>query len=73
MDMLSDKSKIGSFICPHQDGDFTLTVYDLLHWSTGSCLIRQEGQGQIQDLVLTAQECKKLSNILGKFTNQYTE
>jgi hypothetical protein len=72
MSVLSDANKVGSFTCPHPDGEYTLTVYDLRHWATGSCLIRQEGQGQKHDIALTAGECDKLSEILTRFSDRYS-
>lgn len=53
--------------CPHADGDYTIKVFDMAEWSTGSVLIRQEGQGQLHDLVVNKDESVKLAAILAKF------
>ena len=58
---------IGQFTCPHDDGDFELTVTDLETWATGLCQIRQEGQGQVHDIALTKLEALKLAGMLIAF------
>lgn len=59
---------IGSFICPSQDGDFTLTVEDLEGWFSGACLIKQVGQGQKHEIVVYKTEADKLAKILIAFS-----
>lgn len=61
------QQNLGSFSCPHPDGPFLLTVFDLAGWSTGSCLIRQIGQSQTHDIVLAREEAGKLAKILADF------
>lgn len=60
---------VGQFTCPHVDGDFELTVYDMEGWANGTCLIRQEGQGQIHDLAIDKLEAMKLAGILLVYAN----
>lgn len=60
---------LGTFVCPSQDGDFTVTVRDLLGWATGMCIIRQEGQCQVSDQCYTREEARKLADILMAFAN----
>lgn len=62
-----DMPVVGRIGCPHPDGDFELTVTDLKNWSTGSCQIRQEGQGQVHDIVVNKLEAAKLAAILLRF------
>lgn len=68
-DFLSNARVVGSLVCPHQDGDFTTRVIDMKGWSTGSCMIRQEGQGQVHDLIVNREEAAKLADILFLFAN----
>jgi hypothetical protein len=68
-DFLSRARVVGSFVCPHQDGDFTTRVIDMKNWATGSCMIRQEGQGQVHDLIVNREEAAKLADILFLFAN----
>jgi hypothetical protein len=68
MSVLDDPHRVvGTIVCLHGDGDFVLTVHDLKHFSTGSCLIRQQGQGQTHDIVVTADEASKLADTLNRF------
>jgi hypothetical protein len=57
-----------TIICPHQDGDFTVKVFDLDLWSSGSCLIVQEGQGDRYDISVTKEEAGRLAAILKSFS-----
>jgi hypothetical protein len=68
-DVLSQARVVGSFVCPHQDGDYQLRVLDLKGWSTGSCNIRQEGQCEVHDIVVNREEAAKLADILFLFAN----
>lgn len=58
---------LGSIVCPHQDGDFVISVLDLKNWSTGSCMVRQVGQCQTHDILVTKAEAKQLADILNAF------
>lgn len=58
---------VGEFVCPSDDGDFSINVLDLAGWSTGSCLIEQVGQGQKHHLILTKDEALNLAALLLKF------
>jgi hypothetical protein len=58
---------IGEFTCPHEDGDYQLTVTDLINWSTGFCTVTQKGQDQQFDIVLSKKEAGKLAKILIEF------
>ena len=55
---------VGQITCPHPDGDFTLTVKDMVNWATGFCLIEQTGQGEKHAIMLKADEAGKLADIL---------
>lgn len=66
--ILADPSRVlGSFTCPHKDGDYTVTVYDLVNWMTGACLIQQVGQGEKHEIVLMKDEANALADILANF------
>lgn len=64
---MTDRPILGRIRCPHDDGDFELTVTDLAGWSTGSCLISQEGQGQKHDIAVKKEEAGQLAVILAEF------
>jgi hypothetical protein len=57
-----------TIICPHQDGDYQLSVHDLWGWSTGSCLIVQEGQHERHSMVVSKEEAGRLAAILKSFS-----
>lgn len=50
--------------CPSPDGDFELTVNDMVNTATGYILIRQIGQGQIHEIMLKSDEAKQLAGII---------
>jgi hypothetical protein len=55
---------IGTINCPSPDGDFELTVTDMVGAATGYILIRQEGQGQIHEIMLNRNEALQLTEII---------
>ena len=60
---------VGSFVAPHQDGDFQVTLIDLYNWATGYVMIRQVGQGQVHEQVYTRDEARELAGLLTKFAD----
>lgn len=60
---------LGEVRQPHQDGEFVTTVYDLVNWSTDSCLVRQTGQYQVHDQSYTKAEARALAKILQEFAD----
>ncbi len=47
-------------VCPHPDGDYILTVEDMLTWATGYILLRQVGQGEEHAILLNLTEAEAL-------------
>lgn len=58
---------IGSFICPHKEGDYILTVTDLYNFFTGHCCIEQNSKHEKHAIILSKSEAIDLAKILMKF------
>ena len=59
--------ELGTFVCPSDDGDYRVTVEDHTGWYTGACIVKQVGQGEEHNIVLSKDEAAKLAVILAKF------
>lgn len=70
MNFLDMARKLGQFVCPHQDGDYTCTVFDMRGWATGFLSIRQEGQGEVHSMMFSKEEAGKLAVILKAFSEE---